>query len=144
MHCLAALCGTGMARRGRASRPVRSQAEPGDRGSSIMLLHRHRGAITTLGLASSLLLVTTASANEELYRKVASATALVYKNEGTVLGGTGTGFLIDAKERLVVTARHVVEKTAGGGVVPTVVIIFAQSKDGEIITEADHYRRNWQ
>lgn len=80
-------------------------------------------------------------ANEDLYRKVAPATALVFKNEGPFLGGAGTGFLIDAKERLVITARHVVEKAMGGGVVPAVVVIFAQSNEGEIITESDYYRK---
>ena len=55
--------------------------------------------------------------------------------------GSGTGFVIDVKERLVLTARHVLENTKGG-MVSAAVVIFAQSQDGEIITDAGHYQRN--
>src|SRR5688572_13588532 len=82
-------------------------------------------------------------ADEQLYRKVASSTAMVHKSEGVLAGGSGTGFLVDAKERLLVTARHVVENSKGG-IVRSVVVVFAESKDGDIITESSHYRRNWE
>lgn len=80
-------------------------------------------------------------ANENVYKKVAPATAYIYKSEGPQAAGTGSGFLIDAKERLLITARHVVETK--NGLADTVAIVFAQVKDGEVITEADYYRNNW-
>src|ERR1043166_1259453 len=88
-----------------------------------------------------LLLAEHARANEELYRKVAQATVYVSRNDGPQGNGLGTGFLIDANERLVVTARHVVETK--NGLADVVLVVFAQSKDGEVITESEYYRNNW-
>jgi hypothetical protein len=95
-----------------------------------------------LALALCLQQAGPARANEELYRKVAASTAVIYKNEGPFGGGAGTGFLIDARERLLVTARHVVEKTGGGGA-HAVIVIFAETRDGQVITDVSHYRRHW-
>jgi hypothetical protein len=81
-----------------------------------------------------LLSVRPSRADEGLYRKVAAASAVIYQNANLV-GGYGTGFLIDAEQRLVVTARHVLEKPTGGIVDPATVL-FAQSIDGEIVTDA--------
>lgn len=80
-------------------------------------------------------------ADENLYRKVVQATAYVSKSEGPQASGYGTGFLIDAKERLLVTARHVVETKTG--LADAVVVVFAQTKDGEVITDSEYYRNNW-
>ncbi len=80
-------------------------------------------------------------ASEEIYRKVAQATAYISKSEGPQAAGSGTGFVIDAQERLLITARHVVETK--NGVADAVVVVFAQVKDGEVVTEADYYRTNW-
>lgn len=96
-----------------------------------------------VAFAVCLISVRTGRADEDLYHKVAPSTALIYKNPGSPFGGVGTGFLVDAKERLVITARHVVENLTGG-IPPAVTVIFAQSEDGEIITDVDHYRKNWQ
>src|SRR5437879_10544754 len=82
-------------------------------------------------------------ANEELYHKVALATVMVYKNGAAFATSAGTGFVIDAKERLVVTARHVVENLTGG-IASNIEVIFAQTRDGEIITESKYYQSNRQ
>src|SRR5262245_53212941 len=87
---------------------------------------------------ATLLAPRTARADEELYKKVASSTVLLYKTGGPINGSAGTGFVIDAKERLIVTARHVVENL-NGGFAPVIEVMFAQTRDGEIITEAKHY-----
>src|ERR1700677_1073315 len=81
-------------------------------------------------------------ANEEIYRKAVMSTVLIYRND-FFEGGSGTGFLIDAKERLVVTARHVVEPKAGG-ISNNLVVIFPETKDGEVIPESKHYRTNYK
>ncbi|MBM4069500.1 MAG: trypsin-like peptidase domain-containing protein [Planctomycetes bacterium] len=94
-------------------------------------------------VAAILLHVGSTHANEELYRRVAPSTVLVYTNQGPQPGSNGTGFLVDAKERLVVTARHVIENPTGG-LSPFLAVIFAQQEDGETITDVAHYRKNWQ
>jgi hypothetical protein len=82
-------------------------------------------------------------AGEDLYQKVARSTALIYRNEGGFSLSSGSGFLVDAPGRLVVTARHVVENL-NGGIPPFVYVIFAQTEDGEVITDAGYYRKNWR
>jgi hypothetical protein len=99
--------------------------------------------LALLALAMGLFPAGAARANEELYRKVAPATALIYRFAGPAARSNGTGFLIDEKERLLITARHVVENPEGG-MVFSVEVIFAQTDDGEIITDVAHYRKNWQ
>jgi S1-C subfamily serine protease len=79
-----------------------------------------------------------ARANEEVYRKTALGTVDIERPDG----GYGSGFLIDAAKGYVVTARHVVAKN--GGTLQTVDVVFARTdKDGEIITDADHYAKNF-
>jgi hypothetical protein len=80
---------------------------------------------------------------EDLYRKVARSTALIYKSAGLSPAGFGSGFLVDEPHRLVITARHVLQNL-DGGMVDSAMVAFAQVKDGDIVTEAAHYRRNWQ
>ena len=82
-------------------------------------------------------------ANEELYHKVALSTVLVYKNGGPAFGSAGTGFVIDIKERLVITARHVIENVTGG-IASNIEVVFAQTKDGDIIAESKYYQTNRQ
>ena len=81
-------------------------------------------------------------ADEEIYRRALPSTVLVYTNQGPQPGSNGTGFLIDAKERLVVTCRHVIENPTGG-MYPYVAVIFAQKEEGETITDVAHYQKNW-
>lgn len=78
------------------------------------------------------------SADDDLYLKVAPSTAMIQVNNGLFSSGIGTGFLVDAKERLLVTAHHVVER--GSSVVDRVTVTFAQVKDGEVITDKKHYQ----
>jgi hypothetical protein len=80
-------------------------------------------------------------AHEELYQKVALSTVLVYKDGGPLVGSAGTGFLIDTKERLVITARHVVANITGG-MAANIEVMFAQIKDGDIVTESKFYQAN--
>jgi S1-C subfamily serine protease len=79
-----------------------------------------------------------ALANEELYLKVAPSTAVILHPDG----GYGTGFLVDGPNRLLVTARHVV--AIPGGVLDHVQVVFAQMKDGAVVTDTDYYRDNEQ
>jgi hypothetical protein len=95
-----------------------------------------------LTLAGCFLLAGPGRADEGLYRKVASSTALIYRNKGPYELSAGTGFLIDVPGRLVLTARHVVANF-NGGVAPAVAVIFANTKDGDIITDAGYYRQSW-
>jgi hypothetical protein len=94
-------------------------------------------------LALGLLPAGTARASEELYHKAALSTVLIYKNGGPIIGSAGTGFVIDVKERLVITARHVVENVTGG-LASNIEVIFAQTRDGDIITESKYYQTNRQ
>ena len=74
-------------------------------------------------------------ANEELYQKAAPSCALI-----TRPGAAGTGWLVDAEHRLMITAGHVVAKE--GGFYETVEVVFAQVKDGAVINDREHYDRN--
>jgi hypothetical protein len=98
--------------------------------------------VEVLAVALSFALAGPGQGNEDLYRKLAPSTAVIYKT-GPFPNGFGSGFLVDAKERLLVTARHVLEKP-GGGIVDSATVIFAQTKDGEIITDVGHYRKKAQ
>src|SRR5262245_9378777 len=89
-------------------------------------------------LALALAAAAPTRANPELYRKATPSTALILRADG----GWGTGFLVDAKERLVVTALHVVQTSTG--VLDQVEVIFAQSRNGKPIREAAYYHQNHQ
>lgn len=80
-------------------------------------------------------------ADEQLYRKVVPSTAYVSKTGSPKETGYGTGFLIDAKERLLITARHVVENK--DGLADACAVVFAQVKDDEVLTDSEYYRTNW-
>jgi hypothetical protein len=105
-----------------------------------MFVAKHVFILAVVGLG--LIQAAQVRASEELYRKVAPATAYISTSDGPLTAGSGTGFLIDAQERLLITARHVVETK--NGVADAVVVVFAQTKDGEVVTEADYYRANWK
>jgi S1-C subfamily serine protease len=84
----------------------------------------------------------TEQASDELYRRTAASTAMVLQDwRGANWGGFASGFVIDVKERLLITARHCVENV-GGGLASTVEVIFPGTRDGEIVTEAAYYQRN--
>lgn len=104
---------------------------------------RPRRAVGLTALALCLLHARPGRADEALYGKVAPSTALIYAHDDRSRLGAGTGFLADADRRLVVTARHVVANPTGG-LSPEVVVVFAQSKDGQILTDVGHYRRHWR
>ena len=105
-------------------------------------LESQGASLIVLALALCLLDAGPSRASEELYRRVVPSTAVIYKSQGPFFGA-GTGFLVDAEERLLVTARHVVEN-ASGGIAPAAHVIFAQTAGGEVIAEASYYRNNWQ
>ncbi len=52
-----------------------------------------------------------------------------------------SGFVVDVKERLLITARHCVENV-GGGITSTVEVVFPVTRDGAIVTEEAYYQRN--
>src|SRR5436305_11084418 len=90
-----------------------------------------RRPLGVLSLALSLIPAGRVQANEETFATVAPSTAQISTGRGY-----GTGWVVDAEQRLLVTARHVVE--AGPGVVDTVEVVFPVSKDGEMIQDADY------
>jgi S1-C subfamily serine protease len=108
-----------------------------------MLASNHFHVLGVLALGLCLPGAMPVRADEAVYRKVAPSTALIFKSDGPFAGGAGTGFLVDAQRRWLVTARHVVANT-GGGLAGAVVVVFAQTRDGALITDAAYYRKNWQ
>lgn len=91
-------------------------------------------AIVGLGLISSML-SQTAQADVENYRRTLKTTTwiLAKNSEGT---SSGTGVLVDADKKLVVTNAHVV------GDARNVVIFFADMMHGSPIVERSHYLQN--
>jgi S1-C subfamily serine protease len=75
----------------------------------------------------------------ELHQKVARSTAWVKTAQGH-----GTGWLVDAGKRYLVTARHVVEKAGrGGDVFETADVLFAAfDAAGDVITDRAYYEKN--
>jgi S1-C subfamily serine protease len=73
----------------------------------------------------------------KLHQKVARSTAWIVSPRGS----TGTGWLVDAGNRYLVTARHVVQE--GRGIAKTVDVLFAQFNEaGEVITDKGHYEKH--
>jgi hypothetical protein len=88
------------------------------------------GAVATiLGFASA------AHADVEIYRQALQSTAwvLAKNSEGT---SSGTGVLVDAERKLLVTNAHVV------GDARAAVIFFPELKDGKPIVDRQHYLTN--
>ena len=82
-----------------------------------------------------LLLSSAARADVENYRRTLQSTAwvLAKNSEGT---SSGTGVLVDADRKLLVTNAHVV------GDARAAVIFFPELKDGKPIVERNHYLTN--
>lgn len=74
-------------------------------------------------------------ADGEVFNKTLNATTWVLaKSDGAI--STGTGVLVDAEKKLVITNFHVI------GEARTAVIFFPDFKDGKLIVERDHYTKN--
>src|SRR5437879_556889 len=74
-------------------------------------------------------------ASKNVYRQTLKSTAWLvvpYEN-GT---GWGTGWVVDAKEKLLVTNHHVVEDR------DKVYVIFPEYKDGRLVVERSEYKDN--
>ncbi len=86
-------------------------------------------------LFSSILIATATipvRANEQVYDRVVQSTVLI-----VTPGAIGSGTLIDVRQKLVVTAQHVI------GQRETVLVYFADyDSDGRPITELEHYGKN--
>src|SRR5271163_1762869 len=85
-------------------------------------------------LAVCLLQAGTGLGDENLYRKVAPSTAMIISPRAP---GAVTGFVVDGPERLLVTTYH-----AGFTSSEPLIVIFAQTKDGEVINDKDYYTKN--
>ncbi len=89
-------------------------------------------AICLVALATS---VSAAKADGDIFSKTLKATAWVLaKSDGAI--STGTGVLVDAEKKLVITNFHVI------GEARTAVIFFPDFKDGNLIVDRDHYTEN--
>jgi serine protease Do len=79
--------------------------------------------------------VSSAKADGEIFNKTLKATTWVLaKSDGAI--STGTGVLVDAEKKLVITNFHVI------GEARTAVIFFPDFKDGKLIVDRDHYTDN--
>ncbi|MBX9677919.1 MAG: serine protease [Gemmataceae bacterium] len=82
--------------------------------------------------------VVPASANE-IYTKVAPGTVLLLDESGW-----GSGVLIDVKNRLVVTAEHVIDSHLRKGSTKVHVLFPQRDKDNRILTNATFYKKRKQ
>lgn len=92
----------------------------------------------TTGLVAAFAILataTTASADAENYRKTLDSTTWVLSknSEGT---SSGTGVLVDAERRLIITNAHVVGDSRSA------VVFFRDLKDGRPVVEKQHYLDN--
>ena len=94
-----------------------------------------RLAVAVPTVATVLLVASAAQADVELYRRTLQSTAwvLAKNSEGT---SSGTGVLVDAEKKLLITNAHVV------GDARAAVIFFPELKDGEPYVERSHYLEN--
>ena len=85
--------------------------------------------------AASLLNLTSATADVEVYNKTLKSTAWVLaKNDGAT--SSGTGVLIDAEKKFLITNFHVV------GDARAAVIFFPEMKKGKPVVERKNYLEN--
>lgn len=101
-----------------------------------MIFSIHSLAIkTALSLAVVASMVPVANADGDIFNKTLRSTAwvLTQTDEGI---SSGTGVLIDAEKKLVVTNFHVV------GEARAAVIFFPVFKDGRVIVDKEHYKKN--
>jgi S1-C subfamily serine protease len=92
-----------------------------------------------LGLAAAAMLLaasTTAQANSGVYQRTVQSTAWVWSPIDEKTSSTGTGALVDAQQRLVVTNFHVV------GDRKDAFVYFPSFADGEPIPLRSHYENN--
>jgi S1-C subfamily serine protease len=90
-----------------------------------------------LALAAALAAPAAVRADANIYRQALPATALVLQPVTKVQTSIGTGTLIDADRRLLITAEHVV------GANDAAAVFFPQSGgDGDPITDASFYLKN--
>lgn len=89
-------------------------------------------AICLLVLVNS---VSSVKADREVFNKTLKATTWVLaKSDGAI--STGTGVLVDAEKKLVITNFHVI------GEARTAVVFFPDFKDDKLIVDRDHYTDN--
>ncbi len=98
---------------------------------------KHHLSAIALAAAALLSAAPAARADREIYLRVAPASVAFVNGNGRVLG---TGVLIDAVERLVVTANHVVNQPVAKG--RDVRVFFPVLKDKRVVTEAAFYKNN--
>lgn len=91
---------------------------------------------TSLKALAALLLVGLPTTANETYNRIASGTVLILQNNGW-----GSGVLIDADKRLVVTAEHVVKYAIRNGSNRIKVIFPQRNDEGRIITDGIYYRK---
>ncbi|MBX7169000.1 MAG: serine protease [Pirellulales bacterium] len=70
----------------------------------------------------------------DIFKKTLASTVLILVGQGTDHFGIGTGFVVDAKEKLIVTNHHVVEDD-----LDKVEIVLPDYRNGKLITELKHY-----
>lgn len=79
--------------------------------------------------------ISSATADVEIYNQTLKATAWVLaKTDGET--SSGTGVLVDAEKKLLITNFHVV------GEARTAVLFFPEIKDGKAIVDRNHYLKN--
>jgi len=98
---------------------------------------RHALALTALAVA----IAAPARGDAVLYRKAVPSTVLFHFEAD---GGTtvGSGVLVDAEKKLVVTAAHVVEDVIREGRFDVKVAFPMKGKDGRVVTDAVFYAKH--
>lgn len=102
--------------------------------NSFPIAVRSMVAIITLAACSGGMLQP-CRADNQIYQKTLSSTAwILAKNNGET--SSGTGVLLDAEKRLLITNFHVV------GDARAAVVFFPETKDGKPVVERSHYLEN--
>lgn len=101
-----------------------------------MSLANFRSILSAAALSVTLVATqaTTASADSAVYEQLLDSSVWIVNAEDN---STGSGVVVDAERRLVVTNYHVVGKS------PEVVVYFsAYNEQGELVTDRNEYREN--
>ncbi|HBE72376.1 MAG TPA: hypothetical protein DDW52_29935 [Planctomycetaceae bacterium] len=80
----------------------------------------------------------------EIIKKLLGGTAYVHAADELGNSWTGTAWLLDRKQRLLVTNDHVASSAAEDGspiAVTSIQLVFPEYKRGRVIHDAEHYRR---
>jgi S1-C subfamily serine protease len=88
----------------------------------------------TLALAAP---VATLQANEKVYQEVLDSVVWVKADIGGKKISTGSGVLVDAKKRWIITNNHVI------GQAKDVAVVFPVHANGELIAEQEYYFRSF-